>query len=135
MSLESWKREFYGTPASPPSEHVAVAIQHSLTKWIGLRKENLERHGLKKFGVVITADEAIGPEFSINGGTCALCVKYVSTNNHEGDCGDCPLKELLGEPCDVEQEDGNPGPYDHWSETGDPEPMIKALEETLEVFG
>lgn len=37
MSLDTWKAEFYSIPA----EEVAAkdAIQHSLTKWIGLRPE------------------------------------------------------------------------------------------------
>ena len=44
MSIESWKAEFYPTPADEASKDQAIA--HSLRKWEGLRKENLDRHEL-----------------------------------------------------------------------------------------
>lgn len=44
MSLETWKEEFYKIPAEECIKE--QALDHSITKWEGLRPENLQKHGL-----------------------------------------------------------------------------------------
>jgi hypothetical protein len=52
MSIESWKEEFYPEPASGKfvKRTDLSACRHSLRKWRGLTKENLQRHGLTQDG-------------------------------------------------------------------------------------
>lgn len=119
MSLETWKAEFYPVEAiSVPEDQ---AVEHSLQKWYGLRKENLKRHGVRHTGVNITDDA--GKQLAINGHSCALC-------RHHPECTGCPLVRVHGVPCD---EDGDMplSPYVRFIDAGDPEPMIEILELAL----
>ena len=126
MSLDTWKAEFYPIPASacPPGQ----AVEHSLRKWRGLRKENLERHGIERDG------RFIGIEFRIGDETCALCrIYYDHKAAYRDACNDCPIHQLTGARCDSS---GSPydsfgSPYDSFVTNGDPEPMIALLERTL----
>ena len=128
MSLATWKKTYYPRGAhlfsnndiSP--ENAIDAIEHSLTKWRGLRKAALDKHGLaKKLWMIreVDGDKA----FSISSDTCALCQLTAV------DCKLCPIFTALEFECD---DDGMP--YDIWQETGDPEPMILTLEDTLTYF-
>jgi len=115
MSYESWKQEFLtGT---------------DLEKWIGLRPENLEKHGLKFKGkVVIENGKSVFRKvviengksvFRVDGSTCQLC------RDNFRRCYNCPLYQSLGEKyCD----DDDDSPYVIFIKTGNPEPMIGALE-------
>lgn len=126
MSLKAWKDEYYPTEAKDVP--AADALAHSLRKWIGLRKENLERHGL------CAASGDIHEHGSSSGGaimivaasSCALCRHWLDWITRS--CADCPLNELLGHPCDY----GLNNPYAAWVHQGDPEPMIRALEGAIE---
>lgn len=114
MSLATWTAEFYPVPADQVPAEEAVA--HSLRKWRGLTKENLERHG----GEINLCDAKFGTErIAIDVSTCALCIHYYN----DGSCWKCPLKRLLGKKCFRRGE-----PYHKWGCTGDPLPMIRALE-------
>ena len=44
MSIATWKKEFYSPISKCPKSKAAA---HSLKKWIGLRPENLAKHGLE----------------------------------------------------------------------------------------
>lgn len=46
MSMRSWKKEYYPVEAAKVPKELAVVA--SLRKWIGLRLDNLQRHGLVK---------------------------------------------------------------------------------------
>lgn len=113
MSYETWRNEFYPIDAiSCPKEE---ALDHSIQKWKGLRKENLERHGVYRVGKNVYESEGI-VQLRISNVSCALCV------NHQG-CDGCPLFNHLNRACD------NSGPYDiGFVIDNDIEPMIVALE-------
>ena len=80
MSLETWKAEFYPIDATlvAPED----AIQHALTKWIGLRPENLSKHDLTVHDCEIS--DAHG-NFPVDSRTCTLCVP------NEYSCNSCPI--------------------------------------------
>ena len=114
MSLETWKKEFYFVDARVVP--VEQAVQHSLRKWIGLRSENLEKHGLCIDGKRIYGDDG---RLFISESSCALCRYYI-----EDYCCQCPLYAVLGRPCDS----SSSSPYQQFVLNGNPEPMIEALE-------
>ena len=128
MSLETWKAEFYSQEAATVAE--ADALAHSLVKWRGLTKENLERHGVvqgktSEFYYGLRAKN--GMDFAFTGYTCALCVHFFEGNVGEHNpCSECALFHQTGISCD---DDGSN--YVKWKLTGDPLPMIHALEATL----
>ena len=131
MSLDTWKQEFYPVPASEVENDQVAATEHSLRKWRGLTTENLTRHDL-----ACTPPEIYDANpgkthdyFCFGEYTCALCRHYFkSPDDDTPTCVTCPLYETLqGHTCDY---DGQP--YSVWIRTGDPQPMITALEETLE---
>ena len=124
MTLESWKEEFY--PQYPIESMTKMqAIKHSIIKWTGLRKENLSRHDLQ---VDNEGDiKYKGDYFFIDGGSCALCVKYFSKIHPS--CENCPLYKLLGNSCDAPTVSS---PFNIWQDREDPEPMIAALQKLLE---
>jgi len=139
MSLETWKEEFYPVPADDKRakrSHTA-AVNHSLKKWRGLTKENLEKHGLQKESTVIIPING-GGCISIVGATCALCcMEYDRTclNNSTSEkfCRQCPLFRTLGRQCDQDNlldVSEEPGPYIKFIIKDDPQPMIEALEKT-----
>ena len=138
MSLETWKEEFYPVPADDrraKRSHTA-AVNHSLKKWRGLTKENLEKHGLTKESGHLIIPINGGGCITISGATCALCcMEYERTaypmSDLEKFCRRCPLFRALGRKCDgpllVSEE---PSPYSEFLSKDDPLPMIKALEKT-----
>jgi hypothetical protein len=125
MTLQTWVEEFYPEPSTKRMTK-KKAIEHSLTKWRGLTDKNLKKHSVKSeydFGYV--ADEAFS-SLPINESSCALCHKYLKYDLEA--CEKCPLFKVLGESCDTTDS----SPYMVWRNTGNPMPMIKALEKTLE---
>ena len=119
MSIESWNAEFYPIPADEVP--VDQAIAHSLRKWEGLRKENLDRHKLSQIGRRI--ESRSGRQFWVNEGSCALCHHYLS----DGDvsCDNCPLSIARGGfPCDRSLPDESEAPWHEFEEEGNPGPMI-----------
>lgn len=121
MSIETWKAEFYPVPADS-DEAKADPIEHSLRKWRGLRADALERHGLTRGSSVLT--DSNKSVFSISGDTCALCEVHYRLPNSSQNCLLCPLAIHLGRKCDH----GLKSPYQVNFRSGDPEPMIAALE-------
>ena len=122
MSLESWKAEFYPIEASDV-RFTKEAIRHSLKKWQGLTKENLEKHGVVKKGDDRLYDGIEKWPFHIDCFSCALCQLFNDENN---ECHECPLNRFLGYSCDEREEIY--GPYSHWMDSGDPQIMIDALQ-------
>ena len=84
MSLTSWKKEFYKTPANKVSKR--FALEHSLRKWIGLLPKNRKKHSVRLASGCLY--EKNGYILDIDCDSCALCSHYF---NHLDDCGDCPL--------------------------------------------
>jgi len=123
MSLETWKAEFYPIPAHEVP--VEDAVQHSLRKWRGLTKENLEKHGLVRRKNVII--ESGVWRFGVESDSCSLCKHYLSPFSN---CHHCPLANVLGGRCDEDQGDLDEvdSPYHEFTRNGNPLPMIEALE-------
>lgn len=128
MSLKTWKAEFY--PVAPKkSMTTKEAIEHSLAKWIGLRKKNLKKHGITVgFFRDAMFDDSSAKGFEINGSTCALCKKFYN-HDAENECEKCPLFSVLGKACD--DGDNDDSPFYLWMLEKKPEPMIKALKKAL----
>jgi hypothetical protein len=124
MSIESWKAEFYPVPADEVP--VDQAITHSLRKWEGLRKENLDRHELTRIRRRITSRS--GSEFRVDGSSCALCHRYLVDGDgdaYDVSCDDCPLSiERDGVACDNLFNNEEVSPWNEFDEKGNPEPMI-----------
>lgn len=118
MTIETWKQEFYPTEADSTSKETAIA--HSLRKWVGLRPENLTKHGITNYDLYTIQYK--NERFDINGQSCALCSHFFSRDW----CVNCPLHKHLGQDCDDENM-----PYSIYIASRDPEPMITALEALL----
>ena len=108
MSLQSWKKEFY-SPISKTNKK--NSLQHSLTKWIGLRKENLEKHEVEYNPdfVDITYKESV---LRIDASSCALCKNYDT-------CDECPLNDCQNE-------------YKAFVKTSNPEPMVAFIQKAID---
>jgi hypothetical protein len=132
MSIESWKEEFYPVTAKEIAEHGTEQelIEHSLKKWNGLTKENLEKHQLTKKFFSISDNK--GKYFSADGGSCALCQKY------DDICSDCPLSKVrdnieCSAETDEEEENGQRSPWFEWTTNNNPEYMIYWLNKAKEA--
>jgi len=104
MTLEQWKAIYYAIPASEAVGSDAEALEHSLWKWIGFREKTPQ---------------------GFNGmGTCALCRRYYTSVSG---CLGCPLGRAGKSCAEVNS------PYGIFDKTGNPEPMIEALAELLDI--
>jgi hypothetical protein len=107
MSLQTWLNEF-GTKTD-------------LEKFIGLRKENIEKHGCF-LNEDCDVEDSEGNVFMVNGESCQICDDYFNT---EKSCGICPLGKIeRGCYDDI-------SPWRKWKACKDPEPMIEALTQIL----
>lgn len=114
MSEESWKAEYYPVDAKDVSKDDAIA--HSLQKFIGLRRENLENHGVELEDNVVCGIE-------INSDSCALCHHYMNTKWVSALCISCPIA-LDTKKCSGDDK----WPWGQWATKDDPEPMIAVLQ-------
>ena len=124
---EAWLRKAYPVPASDPAaiETELAAAQHSLNKWLHLRPEVLKEHGLRINSVGNVHEIAAGHSGSvlnIDSLTCALCER------HDLRCNECSLKRITGQGCNSES------PWGEYVRTNDPEPMIAALQQTVDAL-
>ena len=127
MSLVTWKSEFYPIRASEIAPGLP-SIKHSLQKWTGALPENVEKHRCKYEGHSICKKREDEEFMPFNANTCALCVNYICDHNKKlGDHEVCPIRQMLGYPCDNYNNDEN----NIWLDSIDtPEPMIELLEQT-----
>jgi len=118
--VHDWLYLYYPFPASDcPKEK---ALEHSLQKWRGLRKEVLDEHGL--WASTCQVEDAEGQRvLEINTESCALCLYYREGYLH---CPNCPIAEVTR--CCT----GYSLPWRAWMGDRDPEPMIRALEAAVE---
>lgn len=144
MSLATWKQKYYCLPAdSSAIRSPLAAVNHSLTKWLGLREKNLKAHGLviHKYGIAEDRNDPDDRIMEIAGCTCALCVraKWVSKSRYAAEfCPHCPLYKTLGRRCDTlpnavrtsEQKKAKVSEWESWECYQNPEPMIRALRRT-----
>lgn len=129
MSLDTWKQIYYSVRARDVPNDPIEATKHSLLKWRGLMPEVLEQHELKLTAPALYEPEVGGKNLSISDTSCALCHRYAEPPTEDTpSCHLCPLYDTLeGQGCDDFGQ-----PYNVFIRRGDPEPMIAALEETLE---
>lgn len=122
MSLQSWIEEFYPIPAKEVSKE--NALEHSIKKWEGLRKENLEKHDLMQEDRSILDQESY-EALRIDGNSCALCVHYAARTS----CIGCPLYHIRQDTkCDKSNKDVSAVYFD-FTEDENPEPMIEELKQ------
>lgn len=133
MSMVTWKEEFYPVTAFEVSEKDAA--EHSLRKWIGLRPENLSRHGLRTASIAIT--DRLHTLF-IDSTSCSLCKHHYymdpGTRHDETyyDCPGCPIVAANNGKTCFNGSDGYLSPWDLWVENNEVEPMIEMLEKAAE---
>ncbi len=115
--LSDWLEKYY---SDWEGGTMIQAVEHSLKKWIGLMPKILKHFGLAKNYRHIFQMGGKRASFGILSYTCSLCIKYHDETKRD-DCEDCPFVLKLGHNCHVY--------YREWKNTGNPEPMIKALKE------
>ena len=121
MTIASWKEEFY--PVEAKDCPVEDAIEHSLDKWKGLRRENLEKHGLVQLNSEIGERQGYHT-FNVNSISCALCKHHLDVLNS---CPECSISKIRRMACDR----GKDAPWVKFVVENNPEPMIELLEEAL----
>lgn len=118
MSLISWKKEFYGKPASKvktPKE----AILHSIRKWEGLSKKNIAKHGAY-----------MEPAAS----SCAMCRIYVNYDKWDS-CEECPLYIVRnGLSCDSPTPREILSPFNKFYKDRDARPMQSLLKRAFKYM-
>lgn len=131
MSLETWTKEFYPISADECKEE--DALDHSLQKWMGLRKGNLEKHKVVRNGKLVIQDKDFN--LRIDCDSCALCTHYLAENELIYNCDKCPLSILRDFiPCD-EGHSLDESPYLYFTDRGDPELMIALIQKAIEMKG
>ena len=128
MSIKTWKKEFYPIPANETSKEDAV--KHSLQKWKGLLSENLTRHRVQlSANRARLFEPARGKSlYIVTSGACSLCYHFQVGEN----CTKCPLYIFMGEACSGEfYKAKSANEYRIFVSTGNPKPMIEALEKLL----
>lgn len=119
MSLASWKKEFYRTPANKVSK--GYALRHSIRKWTGLLAVNRKKH--KVFLQNCTLFEIKGYEtLTIDGSSCSLCRHH--EKNH---CETCPVVLKTGTRCFTA--------YEKMSDLNRVGPMVNLLKKALTKRG
>jgi ribosomal protein L35 len=128
MSLQSWKKEFYPIPADKIITWKA-ALEHSMLKWSGFSKKNLEKHD------VILDHGSLQckyREFKVDDKSCALCllsydrkIKYVA-------CNTCPIFKLNGYYCVYRR--GRVSAWNAFILHDNPKPMQRLLAKTYKKF-
>lgn len=138
MSLQTWKDEFYPTPAT---DDKSIAVAHSLQKWKGLTLENLRKHKVIYMRNVnalvneIDAKEYANATYSvymkceylsITSDSCSLCKAY------KDKCDSCPLgKSENTSTFGTNACDDKDSPYFAFLDRQDPKPMIEILTKLL----
>jgi len=125
MSLATWKKEFYPIPASKCKKK--DALEHSLQKWIGLRKKNTDKHDVRKYGMRIESKSDKYDDLLIACKSCSLCMFYLK-EHHIDKCDTCPLSIARGGfACDFMFT----SPYGTYQDSHNPEPMIKLIRKAI----
>ena len=132
MSIETWKDEFYPIPADDKRLRTRVAcLEHSIRKWVGLRKANLKKHGcFASTRTLPNIEDKDGNCFYVSMSSCALCVRW---GCEDGSRSSCPIVQALGFSCDSAEGFGT-SLWDRWNWDSDPEPMIRALRKVLRAI-
>lgn len=122
MSLESWEKEFYPVEAGKCPKTNLAMLKHTLLKYRGARKENLEKHNVVLMGNYIRCNN-YNYIFRFSSQTCSLCHKYLKDSDDIYGCQKCPIG-TEGESCDGTEDSA----YRKFVFEGNPEPMISLVE-------
>lgn len=134
MSFATWKKEFYPCVPDPKWDDIKC-LEHSIQKWIGLRPENLDKHGVI-FDWMGVHERANSISLEIAFSSCACCIRAEATHEahiadtcshveteegcndcepltghaHEQYCEYCPLYQSRGGfACDIGKGNGATG--------------------------
>ena len=144
MSLETWKAVYYPVPADQVSAE--DSLLHTKQKWTGMRRENLERHGVHTiekflFDVPVPTGRNLvddTDEFRIGSLSCALCCHYLHREKPKTSCAMCPLFQVReGIACTSVRPEDSKGrsPFNNWILYADPEPMLDLIEIAIRRAG
>lgn len=128
MSVESWKKEFYGDVEEAAKSDIA-AIDHAIKKYEGASPENLELHEVRIKGYSLSGKIWSPPTFLFSGDTCALCSRYFEMGSNDP-CIGCPLYKATGLSCDSE---GDLDAFSVFCNDGDAAPMLLGLRKAREL--
>lgn len=130
MSLKTWKKEYYSSPAAPtcrwPQQGMSQleAAKLSLKKWKGLRGANLMEHNCTLSGGVLYGGD--GSEFNLSAPNCHLC----AVNDPE--CDQCVLSKVRGGVrCSNQMTKEFESPWRAMVKDNDVEPMIFWLKKAV----
>jgi len=121
MSLDTWIEEYMPEPPETAAGKGEVAaLLHSIRKWDGFRRCNLDRHGVTLDGAYIHDGTRCRP--MAQPGRCALC--YCVRTGSFANCTNCPVSRLHGlHSC--------ASAYSYFVAESDPGPMLRLLLATL----
>jgi len=125
MSVSSWKKEFYPTPARRIKTELGAA-RHDLKKWRGALEENLRKHNVTLVTPGYIQDEN-GNEFSFDNETCASCC--LSGQNCRRKCDLYKIRDFT--PCTLKRDDETENPWYQLLYHNNPRPMIRWLEKLV----
>ena len=130
MSIESWHQEFLPhdelNRLCELNEYTVEVAEHTKRKFIGLREENLKKHGLTKNNCFIedkSEVESYHRYLQIAASCCAYC--QITRNLYGGiNCNHCPVAKH-GIECD-----DRVSAYKYFLH-GNPEPMIELMDRII----
>ena len=122
MSLATWKKEFYRTPANKVSKR--YALKHSLKKWLGLKPANKKKHGVVLRCSVLVDKKDEDKCFEFDCENCSLCCHF---NDDVLFCEKCPLVKTGTPECAALN-----SPWTKFHIKNTAAPMIKALQKAVD---
>jgi len=138
MSINSWIKEVLGFKSMEDlNDYLDTCqklsekelLEFCIKKWKGVREKTLKKHKLEVSGCSLFEDYNPYNNFYMNGDYCPLCIIDDILGNSDSKCNYCLIKKYtkrkIGEKELCHKE------YKRWSDWGDPEPMIKLLEDIL----
>lgn len=130
-NLNDWRKEYYPVRVFLLDDNATdkELLEHALLKWTGLKDEVLDEYNLY-INEWDNIQDDNGEYFSISADTCSLCKKYI-----DDDCIGCPLYKN-GKGCIDEAYEGDRkrlNPWEIWCVDKNPNPMIEALKECLQI--
>jgi len=136
MTIKSWCEEHYPTSANEfcKNKDALAAIKHTLRKWQGARVEVLDKHNLKFTRGSLLDENNV--KFGFSAESCSLCELSSSKDGDNRNCEICPFHIVFKRACTTNEYDqySDYSEFGIWYHDGDPEPMIKSLEEVLKFY-
>ena len=136
MSFETWKIEYNPQRLDEFIKNKrsdVEMLEYELKLWIGLKKENLEKHSVYLYDCWVVPETTITAEnflenknnkLLIDGSSSPLCATY--NNNEFNRCQNCPITKIHGRHCMPE--------YLKFVERKDIEPFIELIRDTITLL-